>query len=85
MGLKMRGYLRPTPGKATIKGLLSTDTGSVSAIVTIYDAAEQTVTLNKKTPVGVYSEKVTGLAGAGAPKYVLDTIGNSVGKLTITK
>jgi hypothetical protein len=71
----------PQPGAATLSGIVKGDT--VTAVIGIYNAAGKRVTLSPTTPVGVYSEQVTGLGGANALDYTLSPTGNTPGTLTV--
>ena len=70
----------PSLGQATLSGILSGDSLGVSLGVFI---GSTRVALATTTPVGSYSEKVTGLTGASAANYMLATSGNTPGTLTI--
>ena len=70
----------PSLGQATLSGILSGDSLGVS--LGIFSGSTQ-VALATTTPIGSYSEKVTGLTGASAANYMLATSGNTPGTLTI--
>jgi len=71
----------PTPGAATLTGVLPGDT--VVPIVGVFNGSNVLITLSTSTPVGTYAEKVIGLAGSSAANYIIANIGNFNGTLTI--
>ena len=71
----------PTPGAATLTGVLPGDT--VTPIVGVFNGSNVLITLSTSTPVGTYAEKVIGLTGSSAANYIIANVGNFNGTLTI--
>jgi filamentous hemagglutinin family protein len=69
-------------GAVTLTGVSSSDIGSVSGTVVLFDGTTL-VTLSPSLAAGTYTEQVTGLTGASASNYTLATTGNTYGVLTI--
>ena len=73
----------PSPGAATLTGLLPADAGLVTPIVGVYNSSNTLITLSTSTPVGTYSERVIDLGGPAGGNYIIAGSGNTDGILTI--
>jgi filamentous hemagglutinin family protein len=71
----------PSPGMATLTGVLPGDT--VTPVVGVFDSSNTLITLSTTTPVGAYAERVIGLGGPSGGNYIIAGIGNTDGILTI--
>ncbi len=72
----------PTIGAVTLTGVQGGD--NVSLVLAVRDSQNQDVTLAPTTGVGTYNVLATGLAGASAGNYVLNTAGSTQGLITVT-
>lgn len=66
----------------TFTGLINGQT--VSPVFTTTNNAGQNVTYSTQTDAGQYIERVTGLSGASAPDYAINTTSGNFGNLVIT-
>ncbi len=71
----------PTHGTVNLSGIVGSD--KVNGIVGAFNG-NKPVTLSASTPVGTYSERITGLSGSAAGNYTLASAGNSPGTLTVS-
>jgi filamentous hemagglutinin family protein len=71
----------PTLGTASLSGVVGSD--SVNGTAGAFTGSTP-VALSTSTPVGTYSENVTGLSGSAAGNYTLASTGNSPGTLTVS-
>jgi hypothetical protein len=72
--------IAPVLGAATLTGVLAADT--VTGTVGLFNGPN-IVAANALTPVGFYTERVTGLIGAAAGNYAIAATGNVNGTLTV--
>ncbi len=72
-----------TLGAITLTGVLAGDTANVIGVTTIYDSLNSAVSLTDALNAGTYAVKVTGLTGSAAGKYIISSMGNHNGILTI--
>jgi filamentous hemagglutinin family protein len=68
-------------GTATLTGVVSGD--SVSPVINLRSSGGASVTLGERTPVGTYTQEITGITGAAAGNYTLAGSGNTAGTLVI--
>jgi filamentous hemagglutinin family protein len=69
-------------GAATLSGVVSADSASVTPIVGLFNGNTQITNLTN-LPAGTYTEKVIGLTGSAAGNYSLSNSGDTVGTLTV--
>jgi hypothetical protein len=72
----------PVAGFASLTGVLGNDV--VSGSVTSFDTSGSPVQLVAGLSVGTYTEKVTQLTGPSATNYMVGSLNNNPGKLTIS-
>jgi filamentous hemagglutinin family protein len=72
-----------TLGNASLSGIASADSGSVSAVIGLFNGTTQITDLTNLAP-GTYTEKVIGLTGSAAGTYTLAVVGDLAGTLVVT-